>query len=56
MFVAQGPTQDPGTLMLITLLVVGGVVVFWRTVIKLMAIALLVLVVSGVLELLRSLH
>jgi hypothetical protein len=49
-------TQDSSSLMLITLVIVAVGVLFWRTVIKLMIIGVIVLVVLGFLELLRSLH
>ena len=56
MLAAQGPAQDPASLMLIILAVITGVVVFWRTVIKLATIGLLLLVVLGFMDLLRGLH
>ena len=49
-------TQDPGSLMLITLIAVTGVMVFWRTLIKLMIIGLVLLAVLGLSDLLQGLH
>jgi hypothetical protein len=48
--------QDPSSPMLITLVIVAAVMVFWRTVIKLVVIGVVVLAVLGFLELLRGLH
>lgn len=48
--------QDPNSLMLITLAIMATVVIFWRTVIKLVAIGTLALVVLGFLEVLQALH
>jgi hypothetical protein len=55
-FVSQGPTQDPTSLVPIALVVIIAALVFWRTVIKLLAISVILLIVLGVSELLHSLH
>lgn len=56
MFSAQGASQDPGSLMLIILIIISGVVFFWRMVIKLAIIGVILLMVLGLSELLRSVH
>jgi hypothetical protein len=56
MFVSQGPTQDPGSLVPMALVIIVGVVIFWRTVIKVVAICLILLVVLGFSQLLQSAH
>lgn len=56
MFAAQGSTQDPSSLSLVALVVITGAVVFWRTMIKVAAIGLMLLVVLGAFELLQNLH
>ncbi len=56
MFAAHGPTQDPDSIRLIFLLIATGVVVFWRTVLKLVAIAVVLLAVLGTLAVLQVLH
>ncbi len=43
MFAAHGLTQDPDSIRLIFLLIATGVVIFWRTVLKLVAIAVVLL-------------
>jgi hypothetical protein len=48
--------HDPGVSMFVILATVALVVVFWRTVIKLVLIAVVVLVISGLLDALRVLH
>lgn len=48
--------QDPASLMLITLVIVAAVVVYWRTVIKLVTVGVVMLIVLGFLDLLRGLH
>jgi hypothetical protein len=48
--------HNADSLMPITLLVIIGVTIFWRTVIKLVAIGVILLVVLGFSELLRYLH
>ena len=48
--------QDPGSLILVTLVAVAAAVAFWRTVIKLLVISIVVLVVFGFLEILQVLH
>jgi hypothetical protein len=52
----HGPAQDPNSLMLITLLVSAGAAIFWRAVIKLLAIGAILVVVLGFFELLGKLH
>ena len=56
MFAAQGASQDPSSLILVALMVIATVVIFWRTMIKLLAIAVILLVVMGFSELLHGLH
>jgi hypothetical protein len=56
MFAAHIPTQDPDSIRLIFLLIATGMVVFWRTVLKLAAIAVVLLAVLGTLALLQGLH
>jgi hypothetical protein len=48
--------QDPGAVTFIALVIATAVVFFWRTVIKLIAIGIVVLVALGFLELLQGLH
>jgi hypothetical protein len=55
-FAALGPSQDPSSLVPIALVVITGLVVFWRTAIKFMAIAVILLVVLGLSDLLHTLH
>jgi hypothetical protein len=55
MFAAQGLPQDPGFVMLM-ILIITLAVIFWRLVIKLLAIGVILLVVLGLYELLRILH
>jgi hypothetical protein len=55
-FAALGSSQDPSSLVPIVLIVITGLVVFWRTAIKLLAIAMTLLVVLGLSDLLRILH
>jgi hypothetical protein len=42
----QGPTQDPDSIRLIFLLVATGVVVFWRAVLKLVAVVVVMMLVA----------
>lgn len=56
MFVAPGPGQDPNSFVPFALVVITGLVVFWRTAIKILAIAVILLVVLGLSELLHTLH
>lgn len=56
MFATQGPTQDPNSLIPIALVIITAALVFWRTVIKLLAIGVILLVVLGVSELLHGPH
>jgi hypothetical protein len=55
-FVTQGSTQDPSSLVPIALVVITAAFVFWRTVIKLLAIGIMLLVVLGVSDLLHGPH
>jgi hypothetical protein len=48
--------QDPGSLMWIILIMGAVIVVFWRTVIKLVLIAVVALAVLGFADALRGLH
>lgn len=52
----MAPAQDPGSLVLIVLVIVAASVAFWRTVIKIIVVGVMVLVVLGFLELLRIMH
>lgn len=56
MFIGQTPPQDPHSTMLILLVIVSGVVIFWRTAIRLVIIAAVLLVALGALALSQSLH
>ena len=56
MFASQGPSQDPGSLALVVLVVITGAVIFWRTAIKLMAISVILLAILGFLDLLHALQ
>lgn len=53
---AHMPIHNTDSVMLITLLVSVTAAVFWRTVIKLVAIGIILLAVLGFCELLRNLH
>ena len=55
MFAAQG-AQNAGSLILIILMIATVAVIFWRTVIKLAAITVLLLVILGFLALLQGLR
>jgi hypothetical protein len=55
-FAAPGPSQDLSSLVPIALVAITGLVVFWRTAIKILAIALILLVVLGLSDLAHSLH
>jgi hypothetical protein len=55
-FAAPGPSQDPSSLVPIALVVITGLVVFWRTALKLLAIAVILVMVLGLSELLHTLH
>jgi hypothetical protein len=56
MFVGQGPTQDPESIRMILLWIAAGVVIFWRTVIKIAIIVAIVLTVLGALTLSQGVH
>jgi hypothetical protein len=56
MFVAQGATHDPSSLLPIALVVITGTVVFWRTLIKVVIIGVILLVVLGLSDILHVLH
>ena len=56
MFIGQAPPPDPESIRLILLVIVCGIVIFWRTAIKLIIIAAIVLTVLGALALSQSLH
>lgn len=56
MFAAHVPTQDPDSIRLIFLLIATAMVVFWRTVLKLAAIAVVLLATLGALAILKGLH
>ena len=55
-FVTQGPAQDPSSLVPIALVVITAALVFWRTLIKLLAIGVILLIVLGLSELLHGPH
>lgn len=48
--------QDPGSLMLVALIATAGVVIFWRVVLKLLLIILIVITIVGVTEFLHLFH
>lgn len=56
MFAGPGLSQDPSSLVPMALIVITGLVVFWRTAIKLLAIGVILLVVLGLSDLLHTLH
>ena len=56
MFATQGPAQDPSSLIPIALVLITTALIFWRTVVKLLAIGIILLVVLGVADLLHGLH
>jgi hypothetical protein len=49
-------SQNLGPLVPTALIVITGLVVFWRTAIKILAIAVVLLVVLGLAELMHALH
>jgi len=49
-------SQDPGSLMLIVLACAATAVVFWRTMVKLIAICALALLILGFLEIVQNVH
>lgn len=56
MFTSQGLSQDPESTRVILLLIIIGMAIFWRTVIKLVVIAAILLTILGALTLSQSLH
>jgi hypothetical protein len=56
MFAAHIPKQDPEHIRAIFVLITIGVVVFWRTAIKFLAIAVILLFIWGAVTLLQLLH
>lgn len=56
MFALQGATQHSISLVPVTLVIITGAVVFWRTIIKAIVIGLILLVVLGLYELFQNLH
>lgn len=56
MFAATGTSQDVSSLVPIALVVITGLVVFWRTAIKILGIVVILLIVLGLSELVHSLH
>jgi hypothetical protein len=48
--------QEPGSLILIILIIAATAVIFWRTVLKLVTIGLILLIMLGFVELLRDIH
>ena len=56
MFAATVPSQDVSSLIPIALVAITGLVVFWRTAIKILGIVVILLIVLGLSELLHSLH
>ena len=55
-FATQEPAHDPSSLIPIALVLITAALVFWRTVVKLLAIGIILLVVLGLADLLHSLH
>lgn len=56
MFAALGSSQNLGSLVPTALVIITALVVFWRTAIKILAIAVILLVVLGISELMHVLH
>jgi hypothetical protein len=56
MFAAQGNPQDLSSLVPIVLVAITGMVIFWRTMIKVVVIGLILLMVLGFSYLLQNLH
>jgi hypothetical protein len=56
MFVGHALSQGPESTRLILLVIASGMVIFWRTVIKFIIIAAILLAVLGALTLSQSLH
>jgi hypothetical protein len=56
MFALQETTQDPISLVPIALVAIIGAVVFWRTMIKIIVVGLILLVVLGLSEFIQSLR
>lgn len=56
MFSTRGSAQDPSSLIPIALVLITAALIFWRTVVKLLAIGIILLVVLGVASLLHGLH
>ena len=56
MFAAHGPSHDPSSLVPVVLVAITGLVVFWRTAIKLLAIATILLAAVGFSDLLHAMH
>jgi hypothetical protein len=52
----HGSTNSAELILLITVLVAAGIVLFWRTVIKLVIGAIILLVTLGLLDLLQSIR
>jgi hypothetical protein len=55
-FAASGPSQDLSSLVPIALVVITGLVVFWRTAIKILGIIMILMMVLGLSDLVHSLH
>jgi hypothetical protein len=49
-------THEPGPLIIIILIIVAATVIYWRTVVKLMTIGLILLIMLGLVELLKDMH
>lgn len=56
MFLAQGGSHDPQALQAVVILAVILTVLFWRIAIRILAIVMALLVVSGVITLSEHLH
>jgi len=56
MFVSQGSKLDPESTRMALTLIVTAIVIFWRTVIKLAIIAVILLAAVGALTLSQSVH
>jgi hypothetical protein len=48
--------RDPSSVILVILVIASAAVLYWRTMIKLLAIGAVMLVVLGLVDLLRALH
>ena len=56
MHVAQGPAPDLASIRLVVLMAVAAVAMFWRTMLKLLAVAVVVFVLLGFATMLHLMH